>query len=333
MNKKRVFNYCIISIGIVSLTLIINFTALGINAASNISKNTVNNTKQVITTTQKIEKPKQTSTKEQVIEKQQKENKTSGIENSSEDKYKELEQKISKYLSSQNGSYGMYFISLKDGQSFGYNSDQKFTGASTVKVPIDLYVYELIRQGKIGFDTKYQYTSDDSEGGTGIIQNDNVGGYYSVKYLLEESIRVSDNVAVNILLREMYGDNFFNYIGNVVGHSITPWNNEWSAKDMAYIMKEVYNFNNNNLELGKDFLTNLENTVFNDRINKYLPSNVAVAHKIGNQVGTMNDVGIVFVEDQPYVVAFMSSNVEEDQACEVIAQASKMIYDFQVNKK
>jgi len=45
----------------------------------------------------------------------------------------------------------------------------------------------------------------------------------------------------------------------------------------------------------------------------------------------MNDVGIVYAKDT-YVVAFMSDGVNINRACEVIGEASKMIYDF-VNKQ
>lgn len=243
-----------------------------------------------------------------------------------ENKYASLKSKVTNYLSSQRGSYGLYFINLVNGNIIDYNGNTKYTGASTVKVPINLYVYELRRRGTISGETKYQYLSSDYETGTGSLQYNKPGGYYSVKDLSNRSIRVSDNVAANILLRNIAGTDFYNYLGNIVGHSIVPWKNSWSPKDLALFMKATYNFNIAIPSLGSEFLGNLENTIFNDRINRYL-SGAVVAHKIGNQTGTRNDVGIVFAK-QPYVVAFMSSNVNENTACEVIGQASKMIYDF-----
>ena len=241
-------------------------------------------------------------------------------------KYASLNNTVTNYLRSQSGSYGVYFINLSNGATFGFNENTIYRGASTVKVPINLYTYELRRRGTISGDTKYQYLSSDYETGTGSLQYSKPGGYYTVIDLSSKSIRVSDNVAINILLRNAAGDDFYNYLGNIVGHSITPWRNYWSPKDMAYIMRATYNFSNANPALGSEFLGNLENTIFNDRINRYLPG-VTVAHKIGNQVNVMNDVGIVYAK-QPYIVAFMSSGVNESRACEVIGQASKIIYDF-----
>jgi putative cell wall-binding protein/beta-lactamase class A len=241
-------------------------------------------------------------------------------------KYASLKSKVTSYLNSQSGSYGFYFINLVNGTIIDYNANTIYTGASTVKVPINLYVYELRRRGTISGDTKYQYLSSDYETGTGSLQYSKPGGYYTVKDLSNKSIRISDNVAANILLRNVAGQGFYDYLGNIIGHSVVPWKNAWSPKDMALFMKATYNFNSANPSLGSEFLGNLENTIFNDRINRYL-TGVTVAHKIGNQTRVMNDVGIVYAK-QPYIVAFMSSNVYASTACTVIGQASKMIYDF-----
>lgn len=78
-------------------------------------------------------------------------------------------------------------------------------------------------------------------------------------------------------------------------------------------------------------IEDLQNTMWNDRINKLLPKDVKVAHKIGNYEGVYNDVGIVFAEE-PYVLAVMSENADQSVASDVIAQISKKIYDYMVTR-
>lgn len=98
-------------------------------------------------------------------------------------------------------------------------------------------------------------------------------------------------------------------------------------------MKRVYEFYQSNDSLGKELMNYFENTIFNDRIPKLLPKDVRVAHKIGNQVGAYHDVGVVF-SDEPYVISIMSRNVDDEtEACEVIANISKKVYDFVTGKK
>ena len=53
-----------------------------------------------------------------------------------------------------------------------------------------------------------------------------------------------------------------------------------------------------------------------------------VAHKIGNQTKTANDVGIVFGK-HPYVLSVMTEDVDFGTACNNIAALSKKIFDFE----
>ena len=100
-----------------------------------------------------------------------------------------------------------------------------------------------------------------------------------------------------------------------------------SPRDMGLYMKLVYEFCENSGTLGNELMNNFLNTdLYNDRLPALLPKSVKVAHKIGNEVGVINDVGIVFA-DKPYIVAVMSKGVNEEEAPTVIANISKMIYD------
>jgi len=84
-------------------------------------------------------------------------------------------------------------------------------------------------------------------------------------------------------------------------------------------------------ELGQELIGYLENTVFNERMPKYLPEDVKVAHKIGTwpDTGSSHDVGIVYGQN-PFVLSIMSEGVTDaTQAAEVIGQITKMVYDFE----
>ena len=287
--------------------------------------NLVNNT--TITVNEAEPKPYEEIQQEEAKKKQEEAKKKAEIQG----KYNSLNTKVTNYLKKQSGTYGFYFINLKNGARMNYNADKTFVGASTGKIPVALYNYELIAKGKVKLTDVYTYTSQDYETGTGSLQYKSIGTKYTVRELLNKSMRISDNVAHNILRRQIIGQAFYDYMGNIIGRDINSWVNKWTPKEMALFMNEVYKFNSRNPELGKIFINDLSNTIFNDRINRNLPKNVQVAHKIGNQVNVMNDVGIVYAKDT-YVIAFMSDRVNINRACEVIGEASKMIYDFVNNQ-
>jgi len=97
--------------------------------------------------------------------------------------------------------------------------------------------------------------------------------------------------------------------------------------DMALVAQELYRRYLSNPAVYEKMIEDLENTDWSDRIDALLPDHVRVAHKIGNQTRTANDVGIVFAS-HPYVLSVMTEEVDFGTACKKIAEMSKMIYEF-----
>ncbi|MGD0622049.1 MAG: serine hydrolase [Thermacetogeniaceae bacterium] len=237
-----------------------------------------------------------------------------------------LKTEIASYLKNYKGQYGVYYYDILSGQEFGINDEDQYTGASDEKIPINLYLYNKIKSGAVNPEGTLTYLQEDYEGGTGGIQYEKVGTRYTVEDLSGLSIVDSDNVAANMLIRFLGMQNIKDYMQQVGGQVVVDGQNVSSPRDMGLYMKLVYEFCENNGTLGDDLMNNFLNTDFNDRLPALLPKSVKVAHKIGNDVGVVNDVGIVFAA-KPYIVAVMSKGVNEEEAPSVIANISKMIYD------
>jgi len=245
--------------------------------------------------------------------------------------YAVLEEQIESYLASQEGHYGVYFVSLTSGEELGINENDEFFAASTIKVPVNLYLYTQFAEGKADPNKKLVYTEKYLEAGTGKIQYDPLGGEYTLRTLSRLSIEVSDNVAVNMLIAYLGRSKMLDFEESIVGHPVNRARNISTPKDMGMYLETILDFEQEYPELGQELIGYLENTVFNDRIPKYLPENVSVAHKIGTwpETGSSHDIGIVYAK-RPFVLSVMSENVSDpNQASEVIGQISKMVYDFE----
>jgi beta-lactamase class A len=243
-----------------------------------------------------------------------------------------LKRSIENYIKEFQGQYGIYYINLNDGSEFGINDKDEYMAASTIKIPLNLYLFKNIEDGLINPEDLMTYTQEDYEGGTGSIQFEEIGSEYTIRELSKLSIEVSDNIATNMLIRLLDRKKFKDYMneqdGIVLDYSIDIYRNVSCPKDMALYMKKVYEFYRNNEKLGGELMNYFENTVFNDRIPKLLPKEVRVAHKVGTQVKTFNDVAIVFA-NEPYIISIMSKNIEDQaEAYDVIANISKKVYDF-----
>jgi beta-lactamase class A len=233
---------------------------------------------------------------------------------------------MEEYINGLNGQYGIYYINLIDGLEFGVNESDEFHAASTVKIPLALCISILMEAGIIQPDRELEYTEDDFETGSGKLQFENYGAKYTVQELVGMSIRLSDNVAANMLIRMLGRRNLKTFMRSVGGRVVDDARNVTCPKDMAIYMKKVYEYSQKS-EFCKTLIHHLESTVFNDRLPALLPKDIKVAHKIGNWYGSYHDVGIVFTE-KPYVISIMSKGVYENDALKNIAGISKMFFDY-----
>ena len=242
----------------------------------------------------------------------------------------ELKEMLEKYISRQKGRYGLYFINLVTGEEFGINDKERYIAASTTKLPMNLLLYRKIEEGEIDFEDKLVYLEKDFEPGSGVIQKSPFGTEYTVRETARLSIVYSDNCAINMIIRLLGIENIRQYMLDLGGTIYYGRDHRSCPYDLAVYARELYRFYQENPELAGILVEDLQNTMWNDRINKLLPKDVKVAHKIGNFEGVYNDVGIVFAEE-PYVLAVMSENIVQSVASDVIAQMSKKIYDYIVN--
>lgn len=246
--------------------------------------------------------------------------------------YQELKNNIQALISQYPGKYGVYFIDLNTGQTFEINGYDSFIAASTYKVPLNFYLYTLITEGKIDPNMKVQYTQADYEGGAGSIQADPVGSYYTIRELSRRSIEESDNIASNMIMRVVGKNNYIKFMESLGANVIPYSSNITSPRDMSMYMGKLLEYVNSHPDTAGELMYYLKNTIYSDRISYPIPSNIEVAHKIGNLDNVVNDTAIVFHPTKPYILTVMANNVDgsdDSYAYTVIRQISKMVYDFQ----
>lgn len=119
--------------------------------------------------------------------------------------YKDLPSSIQQYVTKCQKDYpgvhiGCGIFSLDGKSGFMYNPDEEIYSACTIKAPYAMYVLtECQNQGIDITQTKLLYTQDMYNSGSGVIKNGPVNTYYTIDYLLEVLLRISDNTAYNIL--------------------------------------------------------------------------------------------------------------------------------------
>ena len=244
-----------------------------------------------------------------------------------ESELNELKKSLNKYIGQQQGKYGLYYINLVTREELGINGRDEYIAASTTKLPMNMLLYCEIKAGRIEQNRILTYSEEDFEPGTGVIQESDFGTLYTVREAARLSIVHSDNCAMNMIIRILGIDNIRLYMQEIGGTIYYGDSHRSCPYDLAMYAAELYRFYEESPDIAGILIEDLQNTAWNDRINKYLPEEIKVSHKIGNYPKVFNDVGIVFAT-KPYALAIMSENVEQTTASDVIATISKMIYDY-----
>ncbi|MGH4123007.1 MAG: serine hydrolase [Clostridium sp.] len=235
-----------------------------------------------------------------------------------------LEKGIRTFLGNNISKVGLVYYDINSKKFIEINQDKQFVAASTIKVPINMLMYDMIQEQKIDINEKLIFEQCDYEEGAGELQGTDLSKPIALKTLSDYSIIYSDNIAINMILRKVGNENKYNYIEKIVGHPTVHSENNTTPKDSFKILEKLY-LNLDNNKYYSDLIETMKKTEYHDRIDKYIPKRV-VAHKIGDFGECVNDIAIVS-KDNPYILVVFTEDLPN--ANETIAQVSKMIYDAQ----
>lgn len=219
--------------------------------------------------------------------------------------------------------YGVYYEDLTTNKKITYNEDKQFTAASTIKVALVLDAADMIREGTLKEDEQLIYTSNEYEGGTGILQDTVVPGVtkLDVETLMKLAITHSDNIATQMLKKRC--EDLDTYVTRTTKIPRKTGGNYLTAQQQGILLKKLYDNSDNNPVYNK-ILGYMKNTIFHDRLDKYVPYEL-VAHKIGNNEGFTHDTGIIYTE-RPYSLSVYTESV----GTESMAKLSENIYNLKI---
>ncbi|MGH7246239.1 MAG: serine hydrolase, partial [Candidatus Levyibacteriota bacterium] len=101
-----------------------------------------------------------------------------------------------------------------------------------------------------------------------------------------------------------------------------------TASDIALFFEKLYKGQMINSTYANTMLDLLKQQKLNEKIPKYLPDSVPVAHKTGELEGVTHDAGIIYAPNSPYILVALSDSDSPDFANERIAAVSQAVYNF-----
>lgn len=225
---------------------------------------------------------------------------------------------IKRKLDSAPYACAFYYVDLETGLSLVYNPDRMFAGASLIKAEYLMMVFELIEQGKVGYDNMYTYREANKRGGTTKIPLEHsFGDRLSLKEIIEYVVLHSDNTGYNML--QVYVRSYFDIFawakeryGTTFEYDGCNWLN---ARGVAECWKEIYARWKAGDENYLWYVSLLKEANENKFVKGGLPVDGSgealyeVAHKYGMDINASDDAAIVFYKDRPYFLCILTDYI------------------------
>lgn len=246
------------------------------------------------------------------------------------------------------GRVGLLAKDLASDEELSWEADEVFPAASLIKLPILVEVLRRVDTGELVLDDVVPIRPEDKVGGTGILKELGSVSALSVQDLITLMIVLSDNTASNLCIDKV-SMKAVNETATSLGLLHTRLNRKmmdfearragrenWtSARDMARLLELLATkriLSRTSCELAVDILSRQQ---LRDRLPRYLPAEVRVAHKTGELPGLRHDAGILFLNRGPVVIAVLtaefatpaSQGLVGGEGSELIAAIGRLIYD------
>lgn len=242
---------------------------------------------------------------------------------------------IEEELAGKTGTYAVVVKNLKTGEAFSINENYQFIAASLYKLWVMGQAYEEINNGNLNESDSVSLSRGEIEAIQGFRQEDvRNNTYYSVADAIQNMITVSDNDSAITLYTHMGTDKITGFLKKYnFANSVFETPPKTTAKDITDYFNLLYNGRIVNRDYSIKMLQILIQQKLNDRIPKYLPQEIKIAHKTGELDTFKHDAGIINGPNGDYILVVLTDTPDPQSAAENIAVLSQKIYDYFSNQR
>lgn len=258
---------------------------------------------------------------------------------------KDLEKIVKYALIDKDEKYGVFIKDLKNGDTYSYNGNYQFESASLYKIWVMGASFGKIKEGKILESEVLEGNPEDFDKILSEVtptptinppldskddeSQENKEVSYTALEAIERMITVSDNYAALLVASRAGSFAVTNFLKEYeFKNSSFRQPPKTIALDIGKYFEKLYKGEIVNADYSEEMIEILKKQTINDRIPKYLPANISVAHKTGELGEFKHDAGIVFTKKGDYIIVVLSKTKDPYATAEKIANFSKNVYNY-----
>lgn len=247
-----------------------------------------------------------------------------------------LDDVVHKQLEGTKGEYSVAIKNLKTGESYCFKCEKVYVAASLYKLWVMAEAFRQIEKGELKEDEilsstisdlnqTFQISSESAELTTGEIS-------LSVRLALKQMITISHNYAALLLAERVKHSKISDFLEDYGFNKSSLGEGEegpvTTASDTLIFFEKLYKGELATPNNTQKILDLLKAQQLNEKLPKYLPKEVPVAHKTGEIGYYSHDAGIVFSPKSDYIIVVLSKTQIPAAANTRIANISKAVYAY-----
>lgn len=250
--------------------------------------------------------------------------------------YSSLEEAVVDGLKGTKGTYSFAIKKLKTGENYQKDGDRVYEAGSLYKLWVMVAVYQKIEQGELSqqqrltqdiatLNQKFGIAPEDAEIKDGAIS-------MTVDEALNQMITISHNYAALLLTEEIGLSQVAQFLEqNSFQSSEVGTDGDvptTTANEMLRFLDELKGGKYANEQNTTKMLDLLKLQTLNDKIPKYLPDGISVAHKTGEIGWFTHDAAIVYATQGEYIIVGLSESDSPPGAEDRIALVSQAVFKY-----
>lgn len=261
----------------------------------------------------------------------------SNSENTQDPKFnKSLEAVVRTSLAGSEGTYGIVIKNLKTEERYSNLETKEFDAGSLYKLWVMAETIRQVQTNQLNLDETLSENIDvlnkdfNIDPDSAELQNGTIA--LTLDQALNQMITISHNYAALLLTQKIGLSSVKDFLqNNDLDKSTVGTNGEnptTTPSDIALFFEKLYKGELANSDYTQKMLDLLKRQTINDKLAKYLPKEVSIAHKTGEIGWFSHDAGIIFLDGQDYLIVVLSQTNSPAGAEEKIANLSKAVYEY-----